>query len=68
MAQKSVLITGCSSGIGYAAAHGLRNAGWPSHEVAELERVHAHGFSVNPDKDVAANQKRQDELRNEAKR
>lgn len=28
MSQKSILITGCSSGIGYDAAHGLRAAGW----------------------------------------
>lgn len=28
MVQKSILITGCSSGIGYAAALGLRDAGW----------------------------------------
>jgi len=26
--QKSILITGCSSGIGYDAAHGLSQAGW----------------------------------------
>ena len=26
--QKSILITGCSSGIGYDAAHGLKKAGW----------------------------------------
>jgi NAD(P)-dependent dehydrogenase (short-subunit alcohol dehydrogenase family) len=26
--QKSILITGCSSGIGYDAAHGLRARGW----------------------------------------
>lgn len=26
--QKSILITGCSSGIGYDAAHGLKRAGW----------------------------------------
>jgi len=26
--QKSILITGCSSGIGYDAAHGLSRAGW----------------------------------------
>ena len=25
---KSILITGCSSGIGYDAAHGLRARGW----------------------------------------
>ena len=28
MTQKSILITGCSSGIGYDAAHGLKAAGW----------------------------------------
>lgn len=28
MAQRSILITGCSSGIGYAAAHGMRARGW----------------------------------------
>ncbi len=28
MTQKSILITGCSSGIGYDAAHGLRARGW----------------------------------------
>ncbi len=28
MSKKSILITGCSSGIGYDAAHGLRKAGW----------------------------------------
>lgn len=28
MAQKTLLITGCSSGIGYAAAHGMKARGW----------------------------------------
>ncbi|AXI45087.1 short-chain dehydrogenase [Sulfitobacter sp. SK012] len=28
MSTRSILITGCSSGIGYAAAHGLRARGW----------------------------------------
>ena len=28
MADKSILITGCSSGIGYTCAHGMREAGW----------------------------------------
>ena len=26
--KRSILITGCSSGIGYAAAHGLAERGW----------------------------------------
>jgi len=28
MAQKTLLITGCSSGIGYGAAHGMKARGW----------------------------------------
>ena len=28
MSEKTILITGCSSGIGYDCAHGLRSAGW----------------------------------------
>lgn len=28
MVEKSILITGCSSGIGYDAAHGLKQRGW----------------------------------------
>ncbi|UWR22929.1 SDR family NAD(P)-dependent oxidoreductase [Sulfitobacter sp. S190] len=28
MSSRSILITGCSSGIGYAAAHGMRARGW----------------------------------------
>ncbi len=28
MTQKTILITGCSSGIGYDAAHGLKTRGW----------------------------------------
>ncbi len=28
MTKRSILITGCSSGIGYDAAHGLRDKGW----------------------------------------
>lgn len=28
MSPRSILITGCSSGIGYHAAHGLRDRGW----------------------------------------
>ncbi|MDP5334801.1 MAG: SDR family NAD(P)-dependent oxidoreductase, partial [Paracoccaceae bacterium] len=28
MSTKTILITGCSSGIGYDAAHGLKTRGW----------------------------------------
>ena len=28
MTQRSLLITGCSSGIGYDAAHGMAKRGW----------------------------------------
>ena len=48
MAQKSILITGCSSGIGYDAAHGLRDAGWrvfaSCRKAADCERLRAEGF------------------------
>ncbi|WP_299146884.1 SDR family NAD(P)-dependent oxidoreductase [uncultured Tateyamaria sp.] len=48
MTQKSILITGCSSGIGYAAAVGLRDAGWrvfASCRMAEdCVRLKAEGF------------------------
>ncbi|MEL7131961.1 MAG: SDR family NAD(P)-dependent oxidoreductase, partial [Pseudomonadota bacterium] len=49
MAQKSVLITGCSSGIGYAAAHGLRDAGWQvfasCRTADDCARLTAEGFT-----------------------
>lgn len=48
MTQKSILITGCSSGIGYDAAHGMRDAGWrvfASCRTAEdCTRLQAEGF------------------------
>ncbi len=48
MTQKSILITGCSSGIGYDAAHGMRAAGWrvfASCRMAEdCARLQAEGF------------------------
>ncbi|MEM1278402.1 MAG: short-chain dehydrogenase, partial [Pseudomonadota bacterium] len=28
MSERSILITGCSSGIGYHAAHALKGLGW----------------------------------------
>ncbi|MEX0371131.1 MAG: SDR family NAD(P)-dependent oxidoreductase [Tateyamaria sp.] len=48
MSQKSILITGCSSGIGYAAAHGLRSAGWQvfasCRSADDCARLKAEGF------------------------
>lgn len=48
MAQKSILITGCSSGIGYASAIGLRNAGWrvfaSCRKPEDCVRLQSEGF------------------------
>jgi NAD(P)-dependent dehydrogenase (short-subunit alcohol dehydrogenase family) len=48
MTQKSILITGSSSGIGYDAAHGLRAAGWrvfaSCRKQEDCERLKAEGF------------------------
>ena len=48
MTQKTVLITGCSSGIGYDAAHGLRKEGWrvfaSCRKPEDCERLKAEGF------------------------
>ena len=48
MAQKSILITGSSSGIGYDAAHGLRAAGWrvfaSCRKPEDCDRLRAGGF------------------------
>ncbi|MBU2992634.1 SDR family NAD(P)-dependent oxidoreductase [Octadecabacter sp. 1_MG-2023] len=46
--KKSILITGCSSGIGYDAAHGMRDAGWrvfaSCRRQADCDRLIAEGF------------------------
>ncbi len=46
--MKSILITGCSSGIGYAAAHGLRARGWrvfaSCRQARDCARLQAEGF------------------------
>jgi len=46
--QKSVLITGCSSGIGYDAAHGLRARGWrvfaSCRKAQDCDRLKGEGF------------------------
>lgn len=48
MIQRTVLITGCSSGIGYDAAHGLRDAGWrvfaSCRKASDCERLRGEGF------------------------
>ena len=48
MSNRSVLITGSSSGIGYDAAHGLRDAGWrvfaSCRQQADCDRLIAEGF------------------------
>lgn len=48
MEKKSILITGCSSGIGYAAAHGFRDRGWrvfaTCRKEADVARLREEGF------------------------
>lgn len=48
MTQKTILITGCSSGIGYASAVGLRDAGWrvfaSCRKAEDCARLQAEGF------------------------
>lgn len=48
MTQKSILITGCSSGIGYNAALGLKADGWrvfaSCRKKADCEKMQALGF------------------------
>ena len=45
---RTLLITGCSSGIGYDAAHGMRARGWrvfaSCRKAADCERLRAEGF------------------------
>jgi len=48
MSRKSILITGCSSGIGYDAAHGLKAHGWrvfaTCRQAADVERLLDEGL------------------------
>lgn len=48
--KKSILITGCSSGIGYDAAHGMRTAGWrvfaSCRSQTDCDRLIAEGFEA----------------------
>ncbi len=54
--QKSILITGCSSGIGYDAAHGLKAHGWrvfaTCRKQEDCDRLIAEGFE-SPRLDLA---------------
>lgn len=50
MVQKTILITGCSSGIGYDAAHGLRAEGWrvfaSCRKQEDCDRLKSEGFDA----------------------
>ncbi|SUO94742.1 SDR family NAD(P)-dependent oxidoreductase [Suttonella ornithocola] len=50
MTQRSVLITGCSSGIGYAAAKQLHDKGWQviasARDASDVERLKAEGLQA----------------------
>jgi NAD(P)-dependent dehydrogenase (short-subunit alcohol dehydrogenase family) len=50
MTARSILITGCSSGIGYTCALGMRQRGWrvfaTARSEADLERLKAEGLEV----------------------
>jgi len=50
MTERSVLITGCSSGIGYAVAHGLRARGWrvlaTARRAEDVTRLEGEGFEA----------------------
>ena len=50
MQQRTILVTGCSSGIGYAAAHALREHGWrvfaSCRQTRDCERLAAEGFDA----------------------
>lgn len=47
---RNVLLTGCSSGIGWGSAHVLREAGWvvypTARKLADLERLRDAGFAA----------------------
>lgn len=48
MTAKTILMTGCSSGIGYAAAHGMRDRGWrvfaACRQQADCDRLIGEGI------------------------
>ena len=50
MAAKTILITGCSTGIGYVSAHGMKARGWQVFATArkpeDIERLTAEGITT----------------------
>ncbi|MEM8794952.1 MAG: SDR family NAD(P)-dependent oxidoreductase [Pseudomonadota bacterium] len=50
MADRSILITGCSSGIGYAAAHAMKARGWTvfatARQLDDISRLEEEGLSA----------------------
>lgn len=52
MSDKSILITGCSSGIGQCVAHGLKARGWrvfaTARQPADVARLQAEGLESVP--------------------
>ena len=52
MNERVILITGCSSGIGHCAAHGLQARGWrvfaTARQSADAERLQAEGLESLP--------------------
>lgn len=49
---RSILITGCSSGIGHACAHGMKERGWrvlaTARKPADIKRLKGEGLEVLP--------------------
>lgn len=52
MNNKTILITGCSTGIGYCVAHGLKVLGWrvfaTARQPADVQRLQAEGLESLP--------------------
>lgn len=50
MTQRTILITGCSSGIGYTVAHGLRERGWrvfaTARQAVDVARLQAEWLAA----------------------
>lgn len=48
--RRAILITGCSSGIGYACAHGMKGRGWrvlvTARKDADLDMLRTEGFEA----------------------